>query len=247
MPAKLVTPTWSTWSLNKDINGHKYIFLNSPFSDQKSLTPCFHHSKLKVDKERGSNLFSSFQQLQSKFPLGSTMADGSKNSINNITLFQAFPDTWFVHMEAQLDIRIIIISSTKFYGCISALPCNVSAQLTCLIQDPGEDPYQDIKDPLIHLYSLSNYQKFEALINLPFTRDTTPSVFISSMLNLYPKKFKPDFLFIGLFLCQLPQSIWDHLLALVPDALAKKADQLFQSHQSSSLTFLPVTLQSQFT
>ena len=93
------------------------------------------------------------------------------------------------------------------YWCISALPCNVSAQLTCLIQDPGEDPYQDIKDPLIHLYSLSNYQKFEALINLPFTRDTTPSVFISSMLNLYPKKFKPDFLFIGLFLCQLPQSI----------------------------------------
>ena len=55
-----------------------------------------------------------------------------------------------------------------------------------MIQDPGEDPYQEIKDHLIQLYSHSNYQKFEALINLPFTSDTTPSVLMSSMLNMYP-------------------------------------------------------------
>ena len=95
----------------------------------------------------------------------------------------------------------------KFYWNISALSFNVSAQLTHLIQNPGEDPYQDINDPLIHLYSLCNYQKFEALINLPFTSDTMPSVLLSSMWNLYPKKFKPYFVFIGLFLHELPQSI----------------------------------------
>ena len=58
---------------------------------------------------------------------------------------------------------------------------------------------------------------------------------MSSMLNLYPKKYKLDFVFIILFLCQMPQTIHDHLLALDiqdPDALAKKADALFQSHQS---------------
>ena len=111
-----------------------------------------------------------------------------------------------------------------------------------MIRDPGEDPYQEIKDCLIHLYSLSNYQKFKALINLSFTSDTTPSVLMSSMLSLYPKKFKPDFVFIGLFLSRLPQSILDHLLALDldqdPDRLAKKADQLFQSHQAPSLNLL---------
>ena len=97
-----------------------------------------------------------------------------------------------------------------------------------MIQNPGDDPYQEIKDCLIHLYNLSNYQNFEVLINLPFTSDTTPSVIMSSMLNLYLKKFKPDFVFICLFLRRLPQIIRDHLLALDldedPDKLAKKAD-----------------------
>ena len=99
-----------------------------------------------------------------------------------------------------------------------------------------------MKDRLIQLYNLSNYQTFEALINLPLTSDTTPSVLMSSMLNLYPKKFNPDFVFIGLFLRHLPQFIQDHLLALDldenPDPLARKADQLFQSHQASSLNLL---------
>ena len=65
---------------------------------------------------------------------------------------------------------------------------------------------------------------------------------MSSMLNFYPKKFKPDLFFIGLLIHCLPQSIPDHLLALDldenPDVLARKADQLFQSYQASSLNLL---------
>ena len=143
--------------------------------------------------------------------------------------FKHAPETWFVHLEAQFDLKQLKTSSTKFYHCISALPSEVATQWTHMKRNPGEDHYPEIKDRLIHLYSLSNYQKFKALINLPFTSDTTPSVLMSSMLNLYPKKFKPDFVFIGLFLRRLPQSIRDHLLALDldenPDALAKKADR----------------------
>ena len=152
------------------------------------------------------------------------------------------PRNLFSHLEAQFLIKKLTTSSTKFYGCISALPSIVSAQLTHLIQDPGEDPYQEIKDFLIHLYSLSNYHKFETLINLSFTSDTKPSILMSSMLILYPKKFNPDFVFMGLFLCRLPQSIQEHLLALDldknPDVLVRNADQLFQSHQASSLNLL---------
>ena len=166
------------------------------------------------------------------------MAEGSKDTVNTVNIklppfFKHSPDRWFGHLEAQFDIGKIITSSTKFYWCISALPSYVSAQLTHLILHPGEDTYQDLKDRLIHLYSLGNHEKFEALINLPFTSNTEPSVLMSSMLNLYPKKVKPDFVFIGLFSRRFPQSIRDHLLALDiedPDALAKKADQLFQSH-----------------
>ena len=60
-----------------------------------------------------------------------------------------------------------------------------------------------------------------------------PSILMSSMLNLYPEKYKPDFVFMCLFLRQMPQTICDCLLALDiqnPNALAKKADALFQSH-----------------
>ena len=143
------------------------------------------------------------------------MADGIVNDLVNSVALKVLPffkhasETWFVHLEAQFDLKQLKTSSTKFYYCISALPSKVTTQLTHMIQDPGEDPYQETKDCLIHLYSLSNYQKFEALINLPFTSDTTPSVVMSSMLN--PKKFKPDFVLIGLFLRHLPQSIRDHL------------------------------------
>ena len=155
------------------------------------------------------------------------------DKVNTVTIkvprfFKHAPETWFVPLEAQCDHKQLKTSSTKFYWCISALPSKVSAQRTHMIQDPGEDSYQEIKDSLIQLYSLSNHQKFEVLVNLPFTSDTMPSFLMSSMLNLYPKKFKPDFVSIGLFLLHLPQSIRDHLLALDldknPDALARKAN-----------------------
>ena len=65
-------------------------------------------------------------------------------------------DTKFVHLEAQFYLRKINSSSTKFYRAISAPPSKVCNQLTHLIQDPGEDPYQTTKD---QLYSLNDYQR----------------------------------------------------------------------------------------
>ena len=102
------------------------------------------------------------------------MAEGTvDDEVNILTIkvpqfFKHAPETWFVHLEDQFDLKQFKTSSTKFYWCISALPFKVSAQLMQMIQDPGEDPYQEIEDLLIQLYSLSNHQKFEALINLPF-------------------------------------------------------------------------------
>ena len=170
------------------------------------------------------------------------MAEGSKGSLQHIffkvpPFFKHTPDTWFVHLEAQFDTRKITASLTKFYWASSDLHTNISNQLTHLIRDLGEDPYQDIKDCLISLYSLSPHQRFKALINLSLTSNTTPSI----LMNLYSKKYKLDFVFIGLFLRRMPQTIWHHLLSLDiqnPDALAKKADALFHSQQSSSVHLL---------
>ena len=54
---------------------------------------------------------------------------------------------------------------------------------------------------------------------------------MNSILNLFPKKYKPDYVFLSLFLHQMPQTLRDHLLAQDiqdSDALAKNADALFQ-------------------
>ena len=55
------------------------------------------------------------------------------------------------------------------------------------------------------------------------------------MLILYPNGVKLDFVFPSLFLHRMPLDVWAHLLDLNindTDALAKKADSLFQSHNS---------------
>ena len=114
------------------------------------------------------------------------MANGSDNSIKVPLFFKHTHNTWYGHLEAQFGIKKITASSTKFYWAISALPTDVPNHLTHLIQDPEEDPYQDIKDCLISLYSLSPYQKFKALFNLPLISNMMPSILINSMLNLFP-------------------------------------------------------------
>ena len=129
------------------------------------------------------------------------MADGTvHNEINTITIkvppfFKHAPETLFVHLEAQFNLKQLKVSSTKLYWCISALLSDVTPQLMHMIRDLGEDPYQEIKDCLIHLYSLSNYQKCETLINLPFTSDTTPLHPHQLHAKLVPQEVQTGFCF----------------------------------------------------
>ena len=85
------------------------------------------------------------------------MADGIVNDeVNTIAIkvppFSNMPQkpgsrTW----KLNSTLRSLQPAFTKFYYCISDLPSNVSAHLTHMIWDPGDDPYQEIKDGLIHL------------------------------------------------------------------------------------------------
>ena len=90
----------------------KHIFLSSPISDQKNLAPCFHHSKLQVDKDCGST-FIFFSAIAVTFQRSSTMADGTvDDTVNTVTIkvtpfLKHAPETWFAHLEAQLDIKQI--------------------------------------------------------------------------------------------------------------------------------------------
>ena len=149
---------------------------------------------------------------------------------------------WFAQADAQFAIRSITVSKTKFYHAVASLPQDVAAQILDLIRaPPAGDPYGVLRERLITLYSLNDYQRFEALVSLPLTGDQKPSHLMNRMLALLPDDYKPDFILRGLFLRRLPIEVRSHLLQEKisdPRALALKADKLFQSRVSSPVNLL---------
>ena len=98
-------------------------------------------------------------------------------------------------------------------------------------------PLWSTPERLITLYTLNDYQRFEALVSLPLSGDQKPSHLMNRMLALLPDDYKPDFILRGLFLRRLPIDVRSHLLrekVSDPRALALKADELYQSRVSPS-------------
>ena len=151
-------------------------------------------------------------------------------------------EVWFAQADAQFAIKSITVSKTKFYHTVASLPQDVAAQILDLIRAPPVgDPYEVLKEHLTTLYSLNNYQRFEALVSLPLTGDQKPSHLMNRMLALLADDYKPDFILRGLFLCCLPIEVRSHLLQEKisdPRALALKTDILFQSRVSSPVNLL---------
>ena len=77
-------------------------------------------------------------------------------------------EVWFAQADAQFAIKTITVSKTKFYHAVASLPQDVAAQILDLIcASPAGDPYEVLKERLTTLYSLNDYQRFEALVSLP--------------------------------------------------------------------------------
>ena len=147
-------------------------------------------------------------------------------------------EVWFAQTDAQFDIRNISSSRSKFYHAVAALPQEVASQILDLIRAPPlGDPYKVLRDRLIRLYMLNDYQRFESLVSLTLSGDQKPSHLMNRMLALYPDDHKPDFVLRGLFLRRLPMDVRSHLLREKVDdpiEMALKADELHQSRVSSS-------------
>ena len=81
-------------------------------------------------------------------------------------------EVWFAQGDVQFAIRIVTVSKTKFYHMVAVLPQEVASQILDLIHaPPAGDPYGVLRECLITLYTLNNYQQFEALVSLPLFRD----------------------------------------------------------------------------
>jgi len=95
------------------------------------------------------------------------------------------------------------------------------------------------------LFALDDYQRYEAISNLPLSGDMKPSKLMSNMLALLPLGHKPCFFLRGAFLKRLPADVRAHLLRddfSDPIALALKADEIYQSRVSSSTVYMVSTI-----
>ena len=80
--------------------------------------------------------------------------------------------------------RNISSSKTKFYHVVAVLPQEVASQILDLIRAPPlGDPYEVLWDRLVRLYTLNDYQRFEALVSLTLSGDLKPSHFLNQMLS----------------------------------------------------------------
>ena len=151
-------------------------------------------------------------------------------------------EAWFVQVEAQFALKGVTASSTKFYYCVSAFNQETANQVLDLIKNPpSSDPYEALKNRLLKLFALDDYQRYEAISNLPLSGDMKPSKLMSNMLALLPLGHKPCFFLRGAFLKRLPADVRAHLLRddfSDPIALALKADEIYQSRVSSSTAYM---------
>ena len=114
-------------------------------------------------------------------------------------------EVWFAQTDVQFAIKSITVSKTKFYHAVASLPQDVAVQILDLIHaPPAGDPYKVLKERLTTLYSLNDYQRFEALVSLQLTGDQKPSHLMNRMLSQLLDNYKPDFILRGLFLHCLP-------------------------------------------
>ena len=160
-----------------------------------------------------------------------TVPGANNGAMKLLAFWPDLAEVWFTQADTQFAIKAVTVSKRKFYHAVAVLPQEVAAQIFDLIRAPSaRTAYKVLKDRLITLYSLNNYQRFEALVSLPFSSETRNPVISSQMI------INNIFFLRGLFLSRLPTEVCSNLLQEKisnPQALALKADDLFQSRISS--------------
>ena len=96
-------------------------------------------------------------------------------------------EVWFAQADAQFSILNISVSKTKFYHAVAVLPQKVASQILDHIHaPPAGNPYEVLRECLITIYTMNDYQRFEALVSLPLSGDQKPSHLMNRMLALLP-------------------------------------------------------------
>ena len=142
------------------------------------------------------------------------------------------PSLWFQQAELSFCRLNITTSFAKYDLVLEALPQDVIISIRVLVNTITETshmPYKQLKYRLLSSYSPSQWLLINRLLDTLLLGDHQPSVLMDSMLSLLPQHEPAGSLFLGLFLCCLPQDMRDHLSTRqfnIPHQMAETAHLL---------------------
>ncbi|KAL7868664.1 hypothetical protein SRHO_G00100480 [Serrasalmus rhombeus] len=157
--------------------------------------------------------------------------------------WESSASAWFAQTEAQFALRQITADETKYYYVVSALGNSTASRVVSLLKRPPlTRKYETLKEHLLKTFKLSDTERASRLFSLRGLGDSKPSELMDRMLDLLGDN-KPDFLFLHLFLRQLPA----HVRAALANTastdcreLAAEADRCFlASQQPCAAALLP--------
>lgn len=157
--------------------------------------------------------------------------------------WESSASAWFAQTEAQFALREITADDTKYYYVVSALGSSTASRVVSLLKrPPTTTKYETLKRLLLKTFELSDAERANRLFSLQGLGDSKPSELMDRMLDLLGDN-NPDFLFMHLFLRQLPTHVRAALANTATTdcrALAAEADKCFlASQQPCAAALLP--------
>ena len=117
-----------------------------------------------------------------------------------------------LRLMLSLLFRSVTVLKTKFYHAVHVLPQEVASQILDLIRaPPAGDSYEILREYLITLYSLKDYQQFRLWFPSLSWGIRKPCIWWTRC-GSSPRWLQPDFILKGLFLRRLPVNVCSHLL-----------------------------------
>jgi hypothetical protein len=149
------------------------------------------------------------------------------------------PGLWFAQVECILANRNVTRQFNRYCLVVEALPHESLRLVADLVEQvPGVDPYSVLKGRLLSAHQLTDFQRAEALFDMPALGGRKPSQLMAAMLEVCPRGAEKCILFPCLFLRRLPRQL--RVLLARADlsdlkGLAEQADELWAHHSADDL------------
>ncbi|BHF72773.1 hypothetical protein SprV_0401584400 [Sparganum proliferum] len=160
--------------------------------------------------------------------------------------WQHAPELYFFRIEATFHSAKITRKTDKYYKLVEALPLTILSQVQTLLRDPPTDAsYTKLKAELLRLTSVSDRQRYHALVKEEALDGRKPSELLRRMRFLVGNMTIGDKFFKEMFLERLPTSVQTILASVSDDLdiskLAEMADRMMEVERLPSPTIAQVS------